>query len=135
MEIVEKVLSRIAFIAFVLFFFGLLPWMVMGVSLLKGSKILCHKWWSNIGVKLLKVRISKIPGSNKVNTKGKTMILINHRSWSDFFTHDVVSEYTANFVSRMAVGIIFPAILILSNISRSILFFKRGGKGAKELEK
>ncbi|KRX07677.1 hypothetical protein PPERSA_11226 [Pseudocohnilembus persalinus] len=60
------------------------------------------------------------------------MLLLNHRSWSDFFIHDVVTDYTANFVSRMAVGIIFPTILLLSHLTRSIWFFKRGNKGSLE---
>lgn len=130
----KKILEVILFIAFVLFYYSVLPVIVVVISLCKGSFILCHKYWSDFGVNLLKINMIKMADSKEINKKDKTMVLINHRSWSDFFTHDIVAEYSANFVSRMAVGLVFPSILILSNISRTIFFFKRGGKNDKKLE-
>jgi hypothetical protein len=37
---------------------------------------------------------------------------MNHRSWGDFFTHDVLSEGSSSFLSRKMVGVIFPVLYL-----------------------
>ena len=57
-------------------------------------------YWSIACCKLFKVRVETMKGSQKIQTNPKTMILLNHRSWSDFFVHDVIAEFSSSFLSR-----------------------------------
>lgn len=56
----------------------------------------------------MNVKIEYLNDSAKINKNEKTMFLINHRSWGDFFVHDFITEYTGNFLSRFAVAIAMP---------------------------
>ena len=62
------------------------------------------------------------------------MFLVNHTSVADFFIHDMITEHSANFLSRMLVAIVFPLAYVLALPENSVWYFIRGGRGEK-LEK
>jgi hypothetical protein len=54
------------------------------------------------------------------------MLLFNHRSWADFFVHDVIADGTASFLARKMVGVVFPFLYLSAFATRGIWFFNRG---------
>jgi hypothetical protein len=63
------------------------------------------------------------------------MLLFNHRSWADFFVHDIIADSTASFLARKLVGVIFPLVYFSSFATRGLWFFNRGSAGRSEEER
>lgn len=57
--------------------------------------------------------------------KRRGVVFANHRSQADFFIHNVIVKFKANFLSRMAVLLACP-LFVLS--WRTVWFFNRGKK-------
>ncbi|EGR33898.1 hypothetical protein IMG5_032170, partial [Ichthyophthirius multifiliis] len=91
--------------------------------------------WSSMTCNLLKVNLNKLPGSSDVCKDKKTIILFNHKTWSDFFVHDKILDYSANFLSRYMVALVMPFALFISPLMKSLWFFNRGNGGKRDFEK
>lgn len=74
----------------------------MGIfySILKWNGGKAQMYWSKLSCHLLNAKFKKLEGSAEISKTRKTLILLNHRSWADFFIHDVILEFSANFMSR-----------------------------------
>jgi Acyltransferase len=73
------------------------------------------------------IKLRKLPDSVPV-LKGKSVMLIgNHRNFCDFVLHDVITEHTANFLSRALVGLVFPFMALVSIATDGVWYFVRGG--------
>ena len=53
------------------------------------------------------------------------MIFANHKSQADFFLHNYILEYKANFLSRFAVAVLIPTFL---SAYETVWFFRRDKK-------
>ena len=78
-------------------------------------------------------RVSK----NKINHSKNIIYFSNHRSWSDFFIDNVVTEYCTMFISRIEVAFILPLYVYISGylIYDAMIFFKRGKISIPDFEK
>jgi len=88
-----------------------------------------HVWWSRHVCWFLDVKFKKMEGSHEICNKYKTLHLLNHRSWADFFTHDIVTEHNSNFLGRMLVAFIFPLVWLSTRRHNTVWYFVRGGRG------
>ncbi|CAD8093349.1 unnamed protein product [Paramecium primaurelia] len=87
-----------------------------------------QEFWSRLAVKTLRLQFRYLPNSQQVQTNKRTMLLFNHRTQGDFFIHDVVSQYSANFLARWMVAVAFPMLFIFQQLfTQSVWFFRRGG--------
>ena len=50
----------------------------------------------------------------------------NHRGVTDFFLHDLVTDYSANFLSRALVAVLFFPLFLLTWYENTVWFFIRG---------
>ena len=55
------------------------------------------------------------------------MLVGNHRNFCDFVAHDVITEHTANFLSRALVGVVYPFMALMSLYTDGVWYFVRGG--------
>eukprot|EP01096_Ripella_sp_DP13-Kostka_P016934 TRINITY_DN8452_c0_g1_i1.p1 TRINITY_DN8452_c0_g1~~TRINITY_DN8452_c0_g1_i1.p1 ORF type:complete len:275 (-),score=137.64 TRINITY_DN8452_c0_g1_i1:27-851(-) len=67
------------------------------------------------------VKVKVLAGELK--TDERTLYLINHRTWADFFVHRLITDTTAAHLSRNLVGAVFPLIWLFSKLDDSIWFF------------
>ena len=89
-----------------------------------------HNIWTNGALWVLGVRLQELPGSARVENKGRrTLYLFNHRSIFDFNVHDAICEYDANYLSSETVAYFLPTTYLLTRWMNSVFFFKRGGRG------
>jgi len=66
------------------------------------------------------------PGSQPISTGRRTVLLGNHRNVSDFFLHDVITDFTGNFLSRALVGLVFFFFALSTYLENTLWFFVRG---------
>lgn len=64
--------------------------------------------WSKHCTWFMGVRCHKKHGSAPINDDGPTILLGNHRGVADAVVHDVITEGTANFLSRNIVILMLP---------------------------
>ena len=82
--------------------------------------------WSGVCTWVCRLELVKDPSSAAVSTNRRTMLLGNHRNFTDFFLHDVLTEYSANFLSRALVGVVFFGFAINTYFENTLWFFVRG---------
>lgn len=82
--------------------------------------------WSKMCVWLCGLELVRMPGSQPVSKQRRTMLLGNHRNFTDFFLHDVFTEFTGNFLSRALVGVVFFFFAISTFLENTVWFFVRG---------
>jgi len=84
-----------------------------------------HRNWSDGLRDFFGVKMIKLEGSAPAN-EPRTIFLLNHRSHADFYLHDIVTEYKCSFLSRLAVGVVFPQFYFLPD--NTVWFFRRDKK-------
>ena len=83
--------------------------------------------WTEHSTWFIQIKVTKKPNSVGV-LKGRSVMLIgNHRNFCDFVMHDVITEHTANFLSRALVGLVFPFMALVSIKTDGVWYFVRGG--------
>lgn len=70
---------------------------------------------------------NKLSGSVPVLRGRSVMLIGNHRNFCDFVLHDVLTEHTANFLSRALVGFVYPFMALVSIYTDGVWYFVRGG--------
>ena len=70
-------------------------------------------------------RISK----EKLEHHTDLIYLCNHRSFSDMFIDQILTEYCGKTIARYMVLILFPLYFILSKITNNVYFINRGNIG------
>jgi len=85
-----------------------------------------QEYWSKFCVWMCRLELKPLPGSQPVSKRRRTMILGNHRNFTDFFLHDVITDFTANFLSRALVGVVFFFFAISTYLENTVWFFVRG---------
>ena len=82
--------------------------------------------WSRVCVWMCGLELVRVPNSQQVSRSRRTVLLGNHRNLSDFFLHDVITDFTGNFLSRALVGFVFFFFTISTYLENSVWFFIRG---------
>ena len=82
--------------------------------------------WSLVCVLMCGLQLVPMPGTNPVSKERRTMLIGNHRNFTDFFLHDVVTEFTGNILSRALVGVVFFFFAISTFWEHTLWFFVRG---------
>ncbi|OMJ67476.1 hypothetical protein SteCoe_35355 [Stentor coeruleus] len=83
-------------------------------------------YWTDHATWFCGMSLQKMEGSVPVMKGRSAMLLGNHRNFCDFIMHDVITEHSANFLSRALVGLVFPFMALISWITDGIWFFIRG---------
>jgi hypothetical protein len=93
-----------------------------------------QKLWSSWSTNFLNVKVKYHPDSKQIaGPEKKTMLLVTHRCWADFFISDVVCHFQGSFLSRLAVAIAFPVSYIFNiTFGHSVWFFRRGNTDFKK---
>ena len=82
--------------------------------------------WTRHSAWFIRITLQKDPESVPVVKGRGVMLLGNHRNFCDFLIHDIITEHTANFLSRALVGVVFPFMAIISIYYDGCWFFVRG---------
>jgi len=92
---------------------------------LTGTKNAIQDRWALHCCNFFGVRFRTAPGSAPLQKNTRTMYLVNHRSWSDFFIHDELTDHCGSFLARLGVAIVFPVCYIMSFSMQTVWFFRR----------
>merc|ERR1712137_764399 len=84
-----------------------------------------------INVLWFRVKLNKLAGELK--TDERTIFLMNHRTWADFFVHRFVVDTYGAHLSRNVVGAVFPFIWLLCKLDGSIWFFNNRNVRDKDI--
>ena len=83
--------------------------------------------WTEHSTWFIGIILNKLPGSVPV-LRGRSVLLVgNHRNFCDFVIHDIVTEHTANFLSRAMVALVYPFMALISVYTDGVWYFVRGG--------
>jgi len=96
----SRIYTSLKFLANMLFIFYVLGPAGIAYSIWKRDGCLAQGYWASWACDFLQARFTKLPNSSEPIKGRKGIILVNHRSWSDFFVHDKITQYNANYLSR-----------------------------------
>lgn len=84
--------------------------------------------WASFLAKLFHVKLQHVSGS--LDRSGSVLYVCNHRSWADFFVDVLVTEGRACVLTRRAVVLAFPLLMLPAQLAGAIAPFTRHKRGA-----
>ncbi|OMJ71624.1 hypothetical protein SteCoe_30119 [Stentor coeruleus] len=82
--------------------------------------------WTDNATWFTGMSLHKLEGSVPILKGRNIMIIGNHRNLCDFIMHDVITEHSANLLSRAGMGVVFPFTGLINIITDGFWFFIRG---------
>lgn len=100
-------------------------WVISAESFLENSTDAHASWSTNI-MKRYSAAFLRTKNSNGLVCDRRIIYLLNHQGMADFMAHDVITQFNGNFLSRLAVGVIFPMTILCASVQNSLWLFRRG---------
>lgn len=100
MHLCRKVFDLLVFAASVLAIFYVGPVVSLILAILKLNIHQMQAIWCKMVSAMLRIRYRSYGESQKIARDKRTLLLFTHRTWGDFIINEVISDSTANYLSR-----------------------------------